>query len=77
MSAEETRRSVELQSMYAVLPAFRAVYRQIEYKYADQLSENVDRPYASNLFRAMGRDELCDYIRFHELAEKLERGVLG
>ena len=47
MSDEETRRSIELEKYFAVLPAFRGVYKRIDYQYADTVSSVVDDPYNS------------------------------
>lgn len=47
MSGEETRRSVELPEYFAVLPAFRGIYHDIDYNYEKILSTTVDNPYVS------------------------------
>ena len=47
MSEEETRRSIELERYFAVLPAFRGVYKRIDYQYADTVSMEVNDPYNS------------------------------
>lgn len=47
MSDEETRRSIELANYFAVLPAFRGVYKDIAYDYPDIVTETVTNPYVS------------------------------
>jgi FlaA1/EpsC-like NDP-sugar epimerase len=47
MSDEETRRSVELENYFAVLPAFRGIYKDIAYDYCGMVSEQVNNPYIS------------------------------
>lgn len=67
MSDEETRRSVELERYFAVLPAFRGVYRTISYDYEDQISEVVDDPYVSAEQQILSKPELRDYLTQNEL----------
>lgn len=47
MSHEETRRTVELQQYFSVLPAFMGIYNDIQYDYPDVLSPKVTNPYIS------------------------------
>ncbi len=47
MSPEETRRAVELQRYFSVLPAFRGIYHDIDYNYHDLVNDLVDNPYVS------------------------------
>lgn len=48
MSEEETRRSVELKNYFAILPAFRGLYHEIDYHYPDLVNSNVANPYVSS-----------------------------
>ena len=48
MSDEETRRTYELKRFFAILPAFRSIYRTIEYSYPEKLSESVEKSYNSS-----------------------------
>lgn len=61
MSDEETRRAIELTEMFAVLPAFRSVYEEIGYDYADIVSTSVTDPFVSGPEKAMSVDELRTY----------------
>ena len=47
MSQEETRRAVELEKYFAVLPAFRGIYYDIDYDYPGIVSDTVTNPYVS------------------------------
>ena len=67
MSDEETRRTVELAEMFAVLPAFRSVYEEISYDYADLVSRTVENAYVSSPENAMTVEQLGLWCRRHEL----------
>lgn len=69
MSTEETRRAVELPLYFAVLPAFRGIYRDIDYSYPQIVSGNVERPYISQSETELGFDELRRFLRDNELIE--------
>lgn len=47
MSHEETRRAKELSDYFAVLPAFRGIYRDISYDYPGACNEHVEKTYNS------------------------------
>jgi len=47
MSPEETRRALELKRYFSVLPAFRGIYNEISYDYADLVNSTVTNPYVS------------------------------
>src|SRR5699024_9312651 len=47
MSGEETRRAIELERYFVVLPAFRGIYQSIEYDYPSVVSRKVTNPYNS------------------------------
>lgn len=69
MSDEETRRAVELSNYFAVMPAFRGLYKDIDYDYPDRVSDSVDRPYISASEAPMSRDALAAYLREHKILE--------
>lgn len=62
MSDEETRRTWELPSMFAVLPAFRSVYQEIEYDYPQILRREVTEPYISSGETMMDHSEIADLL---------------
>lgn len=47
MSDEETRRAIELDKFFSVLPAFRGIYSDINFNYPTIISEIVEDPYVS------------------------------
>ena len=58
MSLEETRRAVELENYFSVLPAFRGIYRNIDYSYPDILSDLVTNPYVSSVESSLSVAEI-------------------
>lgn len=68
MSDEETRRAQELERYFAVLPAFRGVYGQIEYDYPSVVSTTVTNPYVSAEEDTMDREAIRSFL--------LEKGLL-
>lgn len=67
MSIEETRRAVELPKYFAVLPAFRGIYRDIDYSYPKVTSTEVRNPYISEDERPLNQDELQAFLRSNGL----------
>lgn len=63
LSDEEMRRTLELKDFFAILPAFKSVYRSIDYSYDGLVAESVDKPYNSRLEPTMSVDELAAYLR--------------
>ncbi len=74
MSDEETRRAIELPSYFVVLPAFRGIYRQVEYSYPGLCGDGVDRPYISAGEPAMSRKELREFLRKNDLLDTSQAG---
>jgi FlaA1/EpsC-like NDP-sugar epimerase len=71
MNQEETRRAVELDNYFSVLPAFRDLYRTIHYDYPDVISDEVVNPYISKDESALSKTELRDFLnKFNLLEEK-------
>jgi FlaA1/EpsC-like NDP-sugar epimerase len=68
MNEEETRRTVELDRYFVIVPAFRSLYADVEYVYPGQLSENGGvRAYNSANSAPLGREELREYLTTHRL----------
>ena len=67
MSDEETRRSLELKEYFAVLPAFRGIYHDIDYGYHDVVSDNVTNPYVSADERSLSVEEISKFLRSNHL----------
>ncbi len=70
MSQEETRRAMELKKYFVVLPAFRGIYRNIDYDYPDILSSTVNRPYVSEEGPFMSKAELKLFLRENNLLQQ-------
>lgn len=70
MSDEETRRSIELQNYFAVLPAFRGIYQDIAYDYKNIVSEAVTNPYISAMESSMSLEEISSFLAKNQLLEK-------
>jgi FlaA1/EpsC-like NDP-sugar epimerase len=63
MNEEETRRTVELDRYFSLIPAFKTEYRSIHYDYPGILREKVDRAYNSAVEQPMTPDQLRAYLR--------------
>tara|TARA_B110001450_G_C17633773_1_gene486322 strand:- start:620 stop:1702 length:1083 start_codon:yes stop_codon:yes gene_type:complete len=74
MSEEETRRALELDKFFSVLPAFRGIYSDIKYNYSNLISQNVDDPYVSALQKAMSLKEIKEYLNRNDLLHGLYDG---
>lgn len=62
ITAEETRRAVELKRYFAISPAFTGVYRQICYEYHDQIATTVSKPYISEQGPFMTKEEIRSFL---------------
>jgi len=62
MSEEETRRALELEKYFVVLPAFRGMYKKINYEYDDLVSSTVTNPYNSSNEQPMTQDALRKFL---------------
>ncbi len=69
MNDEETRRTVELPDYFVVLPAFKSVYKEIEYTYPAMSDVGLADPYNSSLQTAMSTSEIRDYLYRNQLLE--------
>lgn len=69
LSEEEIRRTIELRDYFAVLPAFKSVYQQIDYHYDDVVSDRIETPYNSRLETSMTRDEIRAYLVEHGILD--------
>ena len=69
MSSEETRRAIELEDYFIVLPAFIGLYRNIEYDFDKVLSNDVTNPYISEDETKLTKDELKAFLVKYRLLE--------
>ena len=67
INEEETRRTVELPNYFAVIPAFKSVYNNIDYSYPDMNGIGVSQTYTSHQGEAMTKTELKEYLLKHNL----------
>lgn len=74
MSEEETRRSVELNRYFSVLPAFRGIYQNINYDYIDLVSERVLNPYISDQETSLSIKQVATFLEENHLLDKPEAG---
>jgi len=69
MSPEETRRAVELEDYFAVLPAFRGIYNDISYAYPSVIGATVDNPYVSADEVPLSIEAVRAFLRQNHLLE--------
>lgn len=67
MSNEEMRRAVELTDYFSVLPAFRGIHKNIQYRYDDVLNDNVTVPYVSSELEHMSRSQIKSFLMSNKL----------
>jgi FlaA1/EpsC-like NDP-sugar epimerase len=67
INLEETRRSWELERYFAVLPAFRDMYRDIVFEYPDLISKEVTKAYHSGNETPLSKAQLAQFLRKNNL----------
>lgn len=67
LNQEETRRTLELTDYFVVLPAFKNLYRNIEYTYTDIISDAVSEPYNSNNDPLLSKEDLATFLKENQL----------
>jgi FlaA1/EpsC-like NDP-sugar epimerase len=72
MSDEETSRTWELKRYFVVLPAFRSLYREIEYEYEDVIRTGLDKAYHSANEPALDKKVLRDFLVTNKLIEEFD-----
>jgi len=77
MNDEEVPRSLELEDMFVVTPAFKAIYQSINYEYETLVSEEVEHSYVSSDETVLTREELRDYLIDNNILEELEAQFFG
>jgi FlaA1/EpsC-like NDP-sugar epimerase len=79
MNDEETRRTIELEEYFCVLPAFKSVYEEIDYAYPGLNGQGVgvDNPYNSSVEAAMTREALRPYLHETGLLDELAEPALN
>jgi FlaA1/EpsC-like NDP-sugar epimerase len=69
MSHEETRRTLELEQYFSVLPAFRGVYDDIKYSYDTAINDQVTTPYISEQETPLSVQRIKEFLRQHRLLD--------
>ncbi|MEX2650476.1 MAG: polysaccharide biosynthesis protein, partial [Alphaproteobacteria bacterium] len=72
LSEEEAGRTLELDDYFVVLPAFRGVYRDIDYSYPGAARPAEARPYNSARETPLDRAALAALLRDNGLFDALE-----
>jgi len=67
MSTEEMRRSIELTHYFAVLPAFRGIYHDIDYCYEEKVADSVQRAYVSSEEELMTHEQISALLMDNEI----------
>jgi FlaA1/EpsC-like NDP-sugar epimerase len=67
MSDEETRRTIELERYFAVIPAFKDIYQEVEYSYPGIVSRSVSKAYNSANEEVLSHQELKDFLYANSL----------
>lgn len=69
MSDEETRRAVEMERYFSVMPAFRGIYHDIPYDYPGIINATVNNPYISANESALSVAEIKQFLRDKNLLQ--------
>ena len=67
LNIEETRRAWELERYYSILPAFRSIYRNVNYDYKKILSKEVNNPYHSDNESPLTKGALAAFLKENNL----------
>jgi FlaA1/EpsC-like NDP-sugar epimerase len=67
LNTEETRRAWELERYFAILPAFRSIYRDVNYDYKEIISKEVSNPYHSDNESSLPKGALAAFLKENHL----------
>ena len=67
LNTEETRRAWELERYFAILPAFRSIYRDVNYDYKEIISKEVNNPYHSDNESPLPKGALAAFLKENQL----------
>jgi len=73
MSDEETRRTIELDKFFSVLPAFRGIYSDIKYNYSEIVSDLVEDPYVSEQQTSLTVEEVRSFLSNNNLLSSFNK----
>ena len=71
MTEEEMSRAIELEDMFAILPAFRNIYGEISYDYDGITNTSIGEPYISSKTSAMKKEEIRSFLLENKIFEYL------
>jgi FlaA1/EpsC-like NDP-sugar epimerase len=77
MSEEEKSRSIELEDMFVITPAFKAIYSSINYEYPDTVSHSVSKTYISANEPPMSKEQLKRYLLENKVLNEMEESDEG
>ncbi len=77
MIDQEVPRSIELKNMFAVTPAFKALFQSIKHEYPDTISTQIENSYISENEQALDINEIEKYLIDNRVLEKVEESSLG
>lgn len=78
LTEEESQRAVEMERMFAILPAFLDFYSNRVYQYPEQMPHRVEGKYRSDDCRPMTREDIVAYLNGSGLlAQALSEGRHG
>ncbi|MCS4121631.1 polysaccharide biosynthesis protein [Salinibacter ruber] len=72
MNNEESRRTVEIPEYFAILPAFKSLYHDIDYSYPGMDGVGIEDVYNSSTEEPMSREQLRNYLHEKNLLETHE-----
>ncbi|MDA8388248.1 MAG: polysaccharide biosynthesis protein, partial [Nitrospiraceae bacterium] len=73
VSGEEILRSVELDDMFVITPAFKGIYQSINYEYAGAVSPEAARgSYVSLSKEPLDKDDIKEYLVENGILENAE-----
>jgi FlaA1/EpsC-like NDP-sugar epimerase len=72
MTDQEVPRSIELKNMFAVTPAFKALFQSIKHEYPDTISTTIDNSYISENEEPLGVSEIEKYLTDNKVLETVD-----
>ncbi len=75
INEEEVGRSMELEDLFVVTPAFKSMYPSISYEYPNMLRDKVSRTYVSTNEPPLSPEELEAYLVREKVLESVETSV--
>jgi len=75
MSDEEIHRALELDDMFVITPAFKAIYQSIEYCYSETRTTKPSKSYISANEPIFSMDELRDYLLRYKVIDSVQDNI--